>query len=93
MTDRIEVLQDVLVLGVTVDERATVVVDVYGSSANACGVLRVQVPDAEERRDAVGLVRHWAVTNTPLSLIIQGTRVALQNDHAVFQAQLQPMLP
>jgi hypothetical protein len=92
VTDRIEVLQDVLVLDVTV-AGATVVVDVYGSPANACGILRVQLPDTDARRDAVALVRHWGVTNTPLSLIVQGTRVALQNDHAVFQAQLQPMLP
>jgi hypothetical protein len=90
VTDRIEVLQDVLVLYVTVTG-ATVVVDVYGSPANACGILRVSLPDAEVRRDAVELVRQWSVTNTPLSLIVQGTRVALQNDHAVFQAQLQPM--
>lgn len=89
MRDRIEVLQDVLVLGVGV-EGSTVLVDVYGSAANACGVMRVTIVGEQAREEAVELVQRWAREDTPLSLIVQGTRVALQNDQAVFQAQLQP---
>jgi hypothetical protein len=72
---------------------ATVVVDVYGSPANACGVMRVVIPDGEKREEAIELVQQWGRDDTPLSLIVQGSRVALQNDHAVFQAQLEPTLP
>ena len=89
MTDRIEVLQDVLVLGVGVDG-TTVLVDVYGSPANACGVMRVTITEEHKREEAVELVQRWGREDTPLSLIVQGTRVALQNAQAVFSAQLQP---
>ncbi|HEY8545159.1 MAG TPA: hypothetical protein VIL36_08930 [Acidimicrobiales bacterium] len=89
MKDRIEVLQDVLVLGVGVDG-STVLVDVYGSPANACGVMRVTISDTQAREEAVALVERWGRDDTPLTLIVQGTRVALQNDQAVFQAQLAP---
>jgi hypothetical protein len=89
MKDRIEVLQDVLVLGVGV-EGTTVTVDVYGSAANACGVMRVSIVEEQAREEAVELLLRWGREDTPLSLIVQGTRVALQNDQAVFQAQLEP---
>lgn len=89
MRDRIEVLQDVLVLGVAV-EGTTVTVDVYGSSANACGVMRVTITGEQAREEAIELVERWGRDDTPLSLIVQGTRVALQHDQAVFQAQLAP---
>ena len=82
-------LQDVLVLGVGVDG-PTVLVDVYGSPANACGVMRVTISGAQAREEAVELVQRWGREDTPLSLIVQGNRVALQNDQAVFQAQLAP---
>jgi hypothetical protein len=89
MRDRIEVLQDVLVLGVGV-EGSTVLVDVYGSAANACGVMRVTIVGEQAREEAIELVQRWGREDTPLSLIVQGSRVALQNDQAVFQAQLEP---
>ena len=86
MTDGIQVLQDVVVFGVAVEGEA-VVVDLYGSPANVCGTVRFDLPDLE-RHTAVDLLDHWSQADTALTLIAHGSAVALQNDHAVFAAQI-----
>ena len=92
MADGIEVLQDVLVLNVVVDA-ATVVVDVYGSPANVCGTVRIELPDPARRWAAVGQLARWQRRDTPLTLIVRDSAIVLQDDHAAFGPQLAPSLP
>lgn len=92
MADGIEVLQDVLVLGVTVDA-TTVVVDVYGSTANVCGTVRIELPERDRRVAAVVQLGRWQRRDTPLTLIVHEAAVVLQDDHAAFGPQLTPSLP
>lgn len=87
MTDGIQVLQDVVVFGVAVDGEA-VLVDVYGSPANVCGTVRFDLPDVE-RHTALDLLEHWSRADTAVTLVAHGSGVALQNDHAVFGAQIE----
>lgn len=91
MADGIEVLQDVLVLGVAVDG-TTVVVDVCGSPANVCGTVRIELPDPARRGAAVVQLARWRRRDTPLTLIVHDTAVVLQDDHAAFGPQLAPSL-
>jgi len=92
MADGIELLQDVLVLSVVVDG-TTVVVDVYGSPANVCGTVRIDLPDPARRWAAVDQLTRWERDDTPLTLIVRATTVVLQDDHAAFGPQLAPSLP
>ena len=92
MADGIELLQDVLVRG-AVAHGATVVIDVYGSPANVCGTVRIELPDPARRRTAVAQLRQWSRRDTPLTLIVHDAAVVLQDDHAAFGPQLTPSLP
>lgn len=89
MTDELEILHDVVVFDVAVDQ-STLLVDLYGSTANVCGNVRFLLPDQERRESARGLLEQWCRQSTPLTLIARGSAVALQNDHAIFGAQLEP---
>jgi len=89
VTDRIDVLQDVLVLGVAVDG-AVVLVDVYGSTSNVCGSVRFHLPDPSQQRTAVDQIAWWRRQDTPLTLIARHGDVVLQNDHAVFGSRMTP---
>ena len=91
MTDGIQVLQDVVVFGVAVEGEA-VLVDVYGSPANVCGTVRFELPDPD-LHIALDLLEHWSRSVTALTLIAHGSGVALQNDHAVFAAQIEAPAP
>ena len=92
MADGIEVLQDVLVLSVAV-HGTTVVADVYGSPANVCGTVRIDLPDTARRWAAVGQLARWQRRGTPLTLIVRDSAIVLQDDHAAFGPQLAPSLP
>jgi hypothetical protein len=92
MADGIEVLQDVLVRGV-VTHGPTVVIDVYGSPANVCGTVRIELPELARRRAAVAQLHRWCRRDTPLTLIVHDAAVVLQDDHAAFGPQLAPSLP
>jgi hypothetical protein len=87
MAFEIDVLQDVLVLGVAVDGRA-VVVDVYGSPANVCGTVRIELPDPARRWAAVAQLSRWRRRDTPLTLIVRDSAIVLQDDQAAFGPQL-----
>ena len=90
----IELLQDVLVLDVAVDAAsATVAVDVYGSAANVCGTVRIELPDSATRRAAVHQLARWQRRDTPLTLIVRDTAVVLQDDRAAFGSQLASSRP
>ncbi|HEV7722600.1 MAG TPA: hypothetical protein VGO60_15010 [Iamia sp.] len=92
MADEIDVLQDVLVLSVVVDG-TSVVVDVYGSPANVCGTVRIELPDAGRRWAAVSQLTRWRRRDTPLTLIVRDSAIVLQDDRAAFGPQLAPSLP
>lgn len=89
VTDGLEVFQDVVVFGVAA-HGPTLLVDVYGGASNLCGSVRLVIPDPESRRSALRLLRRWCRRGTPLSLITRGPAVVLQNDLAVFDAQVSP---
>ena len=100
MADEIEVLQDVLVLSVAVEppgdqggDAATVAVDVYGSAANVCGTVCIELPDVTRRWAAVRQLTRWQRRDTPLTLIVRDSAVVLQDDRAAFGSQLTPSLP
>jgi hypothetical protein len=87
--DGFEVVQNVLVLDAVVDG-STVDVDVYGSASNVCGTVRIELPEPAGRLVALRQLRRWRHHDTPLTLIVRASAVALQNDHAVFGAQMAP---
>jgi hypothetical protein len=99
VTDELHILHDVVVFDV-VQDGPRVLVDLYGSEANVCGSVRFGLPDPDERASAVDLLRRWSQDDVPLTLVMRpppggrpdaGTAtVTLQNDRAVFGAQLQP---
>lgn len=89
MSTDIDLLQGIVVLGVTIDGD-DVYADVYGSEANVCGSVRFTFPDPEERREKAALLEAWAEQSTPLTLIETSTSIALQDDEAVFRAQAEP---
>jgi len=78
----LEVLQDVLVLDVTV-EGADVIVDIYGSQANVCGSIRFTFAERLERLHQVKLLRRWQRDQIPLTFVSHGSTVALTNDAAL----------
>jgi hypothetical protein len=89
--ERIELMQDVVVLDVGVDlHQSVVLVDLYGGASNACGTVRLQLPDDERRAEAVRVLDRWRLHETPITLISSGTTVALQNDRAHFGPALEP---
>lgn len=90
MRDRINVFQDVAVFDV-VSNDAEVVVDLYGSHSNICGMVRFRMPDRENHATAVAVLRRWARQSTPLTLVAADGHVSLQHDRAVFAAQTQPL--
>lgn len=90
MPDSINVFQDVAVFDVGSND-AEVVVDLYGSHANICGMVRFRMPDPENQAAAVAVLRNWERESTPLTLVANGGRVSLQHDRAVFAAQTQPL--
>jgi cyanophycinase-like exopeptidase len=92
MADEIDVLQDVLVLGVAIDDDA-VVVDVYGSAVNVCGTVRIELPDRERRSAALRQLARWRRRDTPLTLIVRDSAIVLQDDHAAFGPQLTSSQP
>ncbi len=88
----LEILQDVLVLDVTV-EGADVTVDIYGSHSNVCGSVRFTFPVRAERMLQVRLLQRWQREHTPLTFVSHGTTVALTNDAALVErAADQPAL-
>jgi hypothetical protein len=87
----LEVLQNMLVFGAVV-EATCILVDVYGSGHNVCGSVRLDLA-AHEQPPAFDLLDHWRRNDTPLTLISGAGTVVLQNDHAVFAAQLAPAGP
>jgi hypothetical protein len=101
VTDELHILHDVVVFDV-VQDGPRVLVDLYGSEANVCGSVRFGLHDPGERASALGLLRRWCRDSTPLTLVMRppasswpdaGTAtVTLQNDRAVFGAQLLPRL-
>lgn len=86
MPDRINVFQDVAVFDVAAND-TEVLVDLYGSRANICGLVRFRMPDPENQAAAVAILRQWERQSTPLTLVANGGRVALQHESAVFAAQ------
>ncbi|MGH9213691.1 MAG: hypothetical protein ACRD2C_23900 [Acidimicrobiales bacterium] len=89
MTDRIELVQDVVVFDVGVDDvDQAVLVDLYGGSSNACGTVRFLLSDQAGRDAAIRVLDRWRQQETPLTLVARGTTVALQNDQALFGSQL-----
>lgn len=87
MTDGIDLHQDVCVFGVDVDG-TELLVDLYGGEANLCGSVRFRFADRDERDASLDQLVRWRVASTPLSLIARGPTVALQNDRALFAAQV-----
>lgn len=91
MDERIELVQDVVVFDVGVDpHRSAVLVDLYGGESNACGTVRLLLPDVDRRDDAVRLLDRWRRHETPVTLVASGATVALQNDRSLFGAELGP---
>ena len=91
MADGIEVFQHVLVFGAVV-EPTCIHVDVYGSDRNVCGSVRLDLAP-HEQPTAFDLLDYWRRNDTPLTLVARDGTVVLQNDHAVFAAQLAPAAP
>lgn len=90
MRDRTDVIQDLAVFAATVDDAddGAVLVDVYGSEHNVCGSVRLVLPDPGRRGDALRLLEQWRRQQTPLTLVIRGAMVSLQNDHSLFRTAL-----
>jgi hypothetical protein len=85
--DGIDLHQDVCVFGVDV-EGTSLLVDIYGGDTNICGSVRFRFPDRDERDASLEQLVRWRVEGTPLSLVTRGSMVALQNDRALFAAQV-----
>lgn len=82
MADDIEILQEVRVLGVTV-EGADVHVDVYGGRSVVCAGLHFTFDDPARRGDAVALLERWQAAETALTFVATGDTISLQNDAAL----------
>jgi hypothetical protein len=80
----IEVIQDVVILGVEATEGA-VRVDLYGGDGSACGhvVYRFE-PDVH--RAQTRQLRRWHQSDTPLTYVRNGDNVTLIHEPSFFQA-------
>jgi hypothetical protein len=74
-----EVVHGVVALGATVvgDELH---VDLYGGTPALCASIRYSVPEARRRRAMNRRVQLWVRARTPLTLILTGSTVTLQQD-------------
>ena len=59
-------------------------VDLYGGTPALCASVRYSVPDGRWRRAMNQRVQRWVRAGTPLTLILAGTTVTLQEDVAQF---------
>jgi len=82
VADDMEILQEVRVLGVTV-EGADVLVDVYGGRSTVCASIRFTFADRQRRHQAVDLLRRWQGEETALTFSSTADTITLQNDQAL----------
>jgi hypothetical protein len=82
MAADIKILQDIAVLGVTVED-TNVIVDIYGGPDNICGTARLTIPDAQ-RQDALEQLEGWRRSRTPVTLIVNGPEVRFHDERATF---------
>lgn len=82
--DEREVLQGVRVFGVDVDG-SDVNVDVYGSPSHVCGSLKYTISRGSERRAKVRLLREWALSGTPVTMVTSGASITLVDDRALIE--------
>jgi hypothetical protein len=80
----IEVIQDVVILGVDATE-GSVRVDLYGGDGSACGhVVYHFEPDVH--RAQTRQLRRWHQSDTPLTYVRNGDNVTLIHEPSFFQA-------
>ncbi len=83
----IEVLQNVLIVGVEV-EGDEIRVDVYGGDERICGTVVYTFPDRKIRQLQVETLRYWCDTTTPLTYVQRGSTVALLDETALLSSAL-----
>ena len=81
--DANEVVQGVVALGADVVGQE-LHVDLYGGTPALCASVRYNVPEGRRRRAMHQRVQRWVRAGTPLTLILAGTTVTLQEDVAQF---------
>ena len=83
MAETRETVRGVVALGANVvgDELH---VDLYGGVPALCASVRYSVPEGRRRRAMNQRVQRWVRAATPLTLILSGTTVTLQEDAARF---------
>jgi len=80
----IEVIQDVIILGVEASDD-TVRVDLYGGDGSACGHV-VYHFDPEVQGAQTRQLRRWHRTDTPLTYVRNGDNVTLIHEPSFFEA-------
>jgi hypothetical protein len=86
--EAIELFQDLAILGVMTDGD-DVLVDVYGGRDNVCANVRFTFAEPRERASSVARLRRWQVQRAALSLVVQGDRVQLLSERALFERALE----
>lgn len=83
MSEEIDVVQGVAVLGVTEDGE-DLHVDVFGGDRNVCGTIRFTFPDHSERAAMKRQLERWRRHATPVTFVSTDTSISLQDDRALF---------
>lgn len=81
--DASEVVPGVVALGANVVGQE-LHVDLYGGTPALCASVRYSVPEGRRRRAMHQRVQRWVRAGTPLTLILAGSTVTLQEDLAQF---------
>jgi len=82
-----EVAQGVRVLGATASGEH-VFVDIYGGPELVCGSVRFTFADVTEQASQVRVLRGWALTATPLTLVARGKTMSLIDEQALLERAL-----
>lgn len=83
-----EIVQDVLVYGVSVEGNA-ICVGLYGGTSPICGTVRFTFPDPGQRAANVAILERWERDAVPLTFVSgTGPTISLVNDRAMISRAL-----
>lgn len=64
-------------------------VSVYGGRDNACGVVRYELPDPDERAGVLLVLRSWAATEEPVALLTRGDTISIIAERQILERALE----
>jgi hypothetical protein len=89
----LDYVTDIRILDVAIDpdDKAVVLLDVYGSARNVCGTIEYRFPDARTRNRQVAVLRAWAHRDTPVTMVTNGTVITLLDEDRFFAGALDSL--